>query len=101
MTDWLSVRCAFAGSTSVVHHNCIGPGSDLVCGELEDLHPGAVLAVEGRLIHSPTEISVVATVNATPVTLRYDLSGYRWRLNDTRTRIADVTTAQTAPQLGN
>lgn len=87
--------------TDAVEVGDIGPSSELVCGELEHLYPGAALTVEGRSIHSPTAVSVVAAVDGRPVTLRYDLSGYRWRLDETRVFIADVPTAQTAPRMGD
>jgi hypothetical protein len=79
----------------------IGPSSELVCGQLEDRFAGAELAVEGRSIHSPTAVSVVASVDGRPVLLRYELSGYTWRLDETGARIPDVPVAQVGlPVLG-
>jgi hypothetical protein len=68
----------------------IGPSSQLVCTELERLFPGAALAVEGRAIHSPTVVSLYTSVNGKPLELRYDLSGYRWRLDRTGVGVGDV-----------
>jgi hypothetical protein len=79
----------------------IGPDSDLVCGELERLYPGATLAVEDRTIHSPTEVSVVAAVDGAPMSLHYRLSGYRWRLDATATPISYVPPPQTRTSAGN
>lgn len=67
----------------------IGPGSDLVCDQLRDQFPGAALAVENRVISSPTSVSVIASVNRAPIHLRYDLSGYVWDLTSTDTGMAD------------
>jgi hypothetical protein len=72
----------------------IGPGSEVVCGQLEDRFAGADLAVEGRSIHSPTEVSVAASVDGKPVSLRYELSGFTWRLDETGERLTDVPVAQ-------
>jgi hypothetical protein len=68
----------------------IGPGSELVCAGLERRFPGANLAVEGRSIHSPTEVSVDVSVDGRPLALSYTLSGYSWRLDDTGARVADL-----------
>jgi hypothetical protein len=68
----------------------IGPNSELVCKALESRYPGAALAVEGRAIHSPTEVSVMASVDGQPVSLNYELSGYTWRLDQTAARVANV-----------
>jgi hypothetical protein len=70
----------------------IGPGSDLVCNALESRFPGAALAVEGRAIHSPTEVTVTASVDGDPVSLRYELTGYTWRLDGSDARVATVPT---------
>ncbi len=79
----------------------IGPGSELVCKELELRFPNAALAVEGRSIHSPTEVSVDGSVDGRPVSLRYELSGYTWRLDQTGARIVDVPVAQVGlPTMG-
>jgi hypothetical protein len=79
----------------------IGPDSAIVCGELERLYPGATLAVENRTIHSPTEVSVVAAVDGAPISLRYHLSGYRWRLDAAGTPISYVPRPHTNPAAGN
>ncbi len=68
----------------------IGPSSNLVCAELERQFPGAALAVTGRAIHSPTAVSVGVSVDSQPMELRYDLSGYRWRLDQAGAGVADV-----------
>ena len=68
----------------------IGPGSHLVCAELERQFPGAVLAVTGRAVHSPTAVSVDVLVDGQSMTLRYGLSGYQWQLDQTDARVADV-----------
>ena len=79
----------------------IGPSSELVCGDLERQYPGATLTVENRSIHSPTEVSVVAAVDGTPMSIRYSLSGFRWRPDATGTLTANVPSAQTTPSTGN
>jgi hypothetical protein len=56
----------------------IGPASGLVCQELTQRFPGATLAVEGRSIHSPTEVRVTASVDGRPVMLDYRLAGVIW-----------------------
>ena len=66
-----------------------GPASELVCSELERRFPNAALAVAGRSIHSPTEVSVMTEVDGLPVLMHYELSGYSWRLDDD----ADISTA--------
>ena len=71
----------------------IGPSSERVCLELEHRFPGAALAVENRLIHSPTAVSVVAAVDGKPVSLRYQLFGWAWQLED-----ADARTAELQPR---
>lgn len=58
----------------------IGPSSEVVCGQLERRFSGIKLAVEGRAIHSPTEVSVRASVDGTPVRMGYELTGYTWQL---------------------
>ena len=68
----------------------IGPSSQLVCAELERQFPGAALAVTGRAVHSPTAMSVDVSVGGRPMELRYDLSGYRWRLDGSAAGSADV-----------
>jgi hypothetical protein len=58
----------------------IGPSSEVVCRQLESHFAGAKLAVQGRAIHSPTEVSVLTSVDGTPVRMGYELTGYTWRL---------------------
>ncbi len=60
----------------------IGPASELVCSELSQRFLDAALAVEGRSIHSSTDVSVIASVDGKPVSMRDELSGYSWRLAD-------------------
>lgn len=68
----------------------IGPDSERVCSELESRFPAATLAVEGRAIHSPTEVMVSASVDGEPTLLDYRLTGYTWVLDDTGSRMADT-----------
>jgi hypothetical protein len=68
----------------------IGPSSELVCSALERQFPRATLAVAGRSIHSPSDVTVLASINGRPVSLRYHLSGYSWELGNNGGRIADV-----------
>ena len=68
----------------------IGPSSEIVCGQLESRFTGAELAVEGRSIHSPTEVTVLTTVDGKPVPMRYDLIGYTWRLGAVGSNTADA-----------
>lgn len=75
----------------------IGPGSELVCKELALRFPEAALAVEGRSIHSPTTVAVVASVDGRPISLRYKLSGYSWQLDEAVARVTDVPVAQVGP----
>jgi hypothetical protein len=58
----------------------IGPGSAQVCSDLESRFPDAELVVTGREVLSTTEVAVTASVNRGPVSLRYRLDGYSWRL---------------------
>jgi len=67
-----------------------GPSSELVCKSLEGRYTGAALTVEGRAVHSPTEVSVMASVDGRPVSMRYELSGYTWRLDQTGPRVANA-----------
>lgn len=73
------------------HANClldapeigdIGPDSGVVCRELEPRFPGSTIAIENRSIHSPESISVLVSVNAKPMAMRYELSGAAWRLSE-------------------
>jgi len=68
----------------------IGPSSELVCDRLEHQFPGAPTAVTGRSIHSPTQVSVFASVNGRRVSLDYELFGYRWELDEATARVADL-----------
>jgi len=61
----------------------IGPGSGLVCQELMQHYPDAALAVDGRSIHSPTEVTVTASVDGRPIRLAYRLTGFTWSIDDT------------------
>lgn len=69
----------------------VGPDSELVCNELVRQFPGATMAVENRFIHSPTEVTVTASVNGEPISLEYTLAGFTWGLNVAGTRTADTT----------
>ena len=68
----------------------IGPSSELVCKALESRYPGAAIAVEDRAMHSPTEVSVMASVDGQPISLNYALSGCTWRLDQSAARVANV-----------
>ena len=68
----------------------VGPSSELVCKALENRYPGAVMTVEGRAIHSPTEVSVLASVDGRPVSLSFQLAGYTWRLDQNAARVVNV-----------
>lgn len=72
----------------------IGPGSELLCDQLQNRFPGATLAVKGRDIHSPSVVSVLVSVDGTPMRLRYDLAGYVWHLNGTDNGMADNADAE-------
>jgi hypothetical protein len=67
-----------------------GPSSELVCRELERRFPGAALAVEGRAIHSPTEVTAIASADGVPVLVRYELHGHAWRADEVDARTAGV-----------
>jgi hypothetical protein len=77
----------------------IGPGSVLVCKELAHSFPSAALAVEGRSIHSPTEVTVMASVDGRPIPLSYTLAGFTWSFNDGGTRTADATAPRSGPSI--
>ena len=66
----------------------IGPGSALVCRELMQRFPGAALRVEGRSIHSPTAVTVTASVDGRPIGLAYRLAGLTWSVDDTGSGLA-------------
>lgn len=72
----------------------IGPGSGLVCQELTQRFPGATLAVEGRSIHSPTEVSVTASVGGRPILLDYRLAGGEWIVDEAGSRSADKASSR-------
>ncbi len=74
----------------------IGPGSELVCRELEGRFPGAVLKVDGRTIYSPEAVAVVGAVDGRAVSLRYELSGYTWKRVETG--VGSITVP--APRIG-
>ncbi len=67
-----------------------GPSSEVVCDQLEGRFAGAVLVVEGRSIHSPTEVSVHTSVDGTPVHMCYKLTGYTWHLNTAENSTANA-----------
>jgi len=82
------------------HANCmtdapeigdIGPGSELVCNRLAQRFPRAALAVEGRTIHSPTEVRATASVNGRPIVMDYRLAGFTWVLNGADARTTKAT----------
>lgn len=77
----------------------IGPDSELVCIALEHRFPGAALAVQGRSIHSPTEVSVAATLDGRPMVLRYRLTAADWRRLDPGTRASDAGTQGAGPSM--
>lgn len=76
----------------------IGPDSALVCHMLQRLYPGAALREEGRAIHSPTAVSVHASVDGRPISVSYLLSGYSWRLERNDARLADFAVPAHAPE---
>ena len=78
----------------------IGPDSALVCEGLENRFPGTALAVDGRSIHSPTEVTVAATVDGRPIILDYTLTGFSWNLDDPGTRTADTVVPPPDPTIG-
>lgn len=67
----------------------IGPGSGLVCQELMQHYPDAAIAVVGRSIHSPTEVTVTASVDGRPILLAYRLTGFTWSVDDTGNGVVD------------
>jgi hypothetical protein len=68
----------------------IGPSSGLVCQELAQRFPGAALGVEGRAIHSPTEVSVTASVDGRPILFGYRLAGNEWIVDEAGSQSADT-----------
>ena len=81
------------------HSSTENPGSELVGNEQEHQSPGAVLAIEGRSIHSPTEVSVAATVDGRHMGLRYRLTGADWRLIDPGPGVLDAGTHGSSPSM--
>ncbi len=75
----------------------IGPSYTLVCAELERRFPDAALAVEDLAIHSPTQVSVIASVDSQPMPMRYSLTGYIWALDESGLRTADAASAPDSP----
>jgi hypothetical protein len=67
-----------------------GPGSELVCRQLEGRFASAHLAVLDRTIRSPTEVTVHTSVNGKPVPIQHELIGYTWRPTITGQGIADA-----------
>jgi hypothetical protein len=72
----------------------IGPGSELVCRQLEDRFTSDALMVLDRTIRSPTEVTVLVSVNGAPVEMQYELIGYTWQATGTELGIADAPRAQ-------
>lgn len=59
----------------------IGPNSSGVCRALEKRFPGVLLTVDDRSVHSPTAVTVSASVDGNPVRLDYRLIGFEWVLD--------------------
>jgi len=68
----------------------IGPGSGLVCQQLMQRHPGTALAVVGRSIRSPSDVSIQVSVDGRPVVLAYRLTGFTWRADDSSSDVAEA-----------
>jgi hypothetical protein len=64
--------------TSPAEMGDIGPAANLVCNELSRQFPEAALTVGDRLIHSPTAVSVAATVDGKPLLIHYGLAAASW-----------------------
>jgi hypothetical protein len=79
----------------------IGPGSGLVCRELTQRFPGTALAVEGRSIHSPTEVRVTASVDGRPILLAYRLTGFTWSVDNIGNGAVDAAVQPTRLSLGH
>jgi hypothetical protein len=79
----------------------IGPSSGLVCQELTQRFPGANLAVEGRSIHSPTEVTVTASIDGRPILLAYRLTGLTWSADDTGSGLVDAAAQPARLSLGH
>jgi len=72
----------------------IGPGPELVCRQLERRFASADLAVLDRSIRSPTDVTVLVSVNGTPVPIHYELIGYTWRPSSSEQGTADAPRPQ-------
>jgi hypothetical protein len=59
----------------------IGPAAQLVSKELSRQFPEAALTVGDRLIHSPTAVSVAATVDGKPILIHDGLAAASWTPN--------------------
>ena len=79
----------------------IGPSSGLVCQELTQRYPGAALAVDGRSIHSPTEVRVTASVDGRPILLAYRLTGFTWITDGTGSGALDAGAQAARLSLGH
>lgn len=77
----------------------IGPGSEQVCNELGHRFPRAVLAIQGRSIHSPTEVSVTATVDGRHMGLRYRLTRADSGLVDPGAGVLDAGAQGSSPAI--
>jgi hypothetical protein len=76
-SPYVSAAC----STDQPELGDIGPSAELVCqGALAALPRGRAGGRE-PLIHSPTAVSVEASVDGKPISLSYVLAGFRWRLD--------------------
>jgi hypothetical protein len=78
----------------------IGPGSELVCRQLEGRFASADLVVLDRTIRSPADVTVRVSVDGTPVRMHYELIGYTWQLNGTEHSIADGPPPQQTLTMG-
>lgn len=99
----LGLLSALLLATFGAHANCstdapeigdIGPDSIVVCNQLQERFPAAALAVGNRLIHSPTQVSVLASIDGRPIRLRYDLARFVWQLNDAESSLIDAAEAR-------
>ena len=61
--------------------------------------PGAVLAIQGRSIHSPAEVSVAATVDGRHMKLRYRLTAADWGLIDPGAGVLDAGIQGSSPSI--
>jgi hypothetical protein len=83
--------CALCCASLGAHATCqpdtaelgdIGPGSELVCNWLEQRFPGAALVIADRRIHTGTSVTVVASVDGSPIDIGYRLVGFHWVPDD-------------------